>query len=84
MIYGADVLMSAMAVLDAVPDELHGRAAGFVNGIGSIGQTLSPFLVTIFVLHFGWTKLFDLFVFFALVAGSVSAFGARLQTDQTA
>ena len=76
--------MSAMAVLDAVPDHLHGRAAGFVNGIGSIGQTLSPFLVTILVLQFGWTKLFDLFVFFALVAGGVCAFGARLQTDQTA
>jgi sugar phosphate permease len=84
LIYGADVLMSAMAVLDAVPEQLHGRAAGFVNGIGSIGQTLSPFLVTIFVLHFGWTKLFDLFVFFALVAGGVCAFGARLQTDQAA
>jgi sugar phosphate permease len=84
LIYGADVLMSAMAVLDAVPDHLHGRAAGFVNGIGSIGQTLSPFLVTILVLQFGWTKLFDLFVFFALVAGGVCAFGARLQTDQTA
>jgi sugar phosphate permease len=84
LIYGADVLMSAMAVLDAVPDALHGRAAGFVNGIGSIGQTLSPFLVTIFVLHFGWTKLFDLFVFFALVAGGVSAFGTHLQTDQAA
>jgi sugar phosphate permease len=83
LIYGADVLMSAMAVLDAVPHQLHGRAAGFVNGIGSIGQTLSPFLVTIFVLQFGWTKLFDLFVFFALVAGGVCAFGARLQTDQS-
>jgi sugar phosphate permease len=82
LIYGSDVLMSAMAVLDAVPEQLHGRAAGFVNGIGSIGQTLSPFLVTIFVLQFGWTKLFDLFVFFALVAGGVCAFGTRLQTDQ--
>jgi sugar phosphate permease len=82
LIYGADVLISAMAVLDTVPDHLHGRAAGFVNGIGSIGQTLSPFLVTIFVLQFGWAKLFDLFVFFALVAGSVCAFGTRLQTDQ--
>jgi sugar phosphate permease len=82
LIYGVDVLMSAMAVLDAVPDQLHGRAAGFVNGIGSIGQTLSPFLVTIFVLQFGWAKLFDLFVFFALVAGGVCAFGTRLQTDQ--
>ena len=83
LIYGADVLMSAMAVLDAVPSDLYGRAAGFVNGVGSIGQTLSPFLVTIFVLHFGWTKLFDLFVFFALVAGAVCAFGGRLQTDQS-
>jgi sugar phosphate permease len=82
LIYGVDILMSAMAVLDALPDQLHGRAAGFVNGIGSIGQTLSPFLVTIFVSQFGWTKLFDLFVFFALVAGGVCAFGARLQTDQ--
>jgi sugar phosphate permease len=84
LIYGSDVLMSAMAVLDAVPDQLHGRAAGFVNGIGSIGQTLSPFLVTIFVSHFGWTQLFDLFVFFALLAGAVCAFGARLQADQIA
>jgi sugar phosphate permease len=83
LIYGVDLLMSAMAVLDAVPDELHGRAAGFVNGIGSIGQTLSPFLVTVFVLHFGWTKLFDLFVFFALFAGGVCAFGTHLQTDQS-
>jgi sugar phosphate permease len=83
LIYGADLLMSGMAVLDAVPDELHGRASGFVNGIGSVGQTLSPFLVTIFVLQFGWTKLFDLFVFFALAAGGVCAFGARMENDQT-
>lgn len=84
LIYGADVLMSAMAVLDAVPGPVQGRAAGFVNGIGSIGQTLSPFLVTVFASQFGWTKLFDLFVFFALVAGGVCAFGARFQTDQPA
>jgi sugar phosphate permease len=83
LIYGADVLMSAMAVLDAVPDDLFGRAAGFVNGIGSIGQTLSPFLVTIFVSHFGWTKLFDLFVFFALVGGGICAFGTSSLTDKT-
>lgn len=82
LIYGADVLISAMAVLDAVPVHLHGRAAGLVNGIGSIGQTLSPFLVTVFVSHWGWTKLFDLFVFFALLAACICAFGAQPQTDQ--
>lgn len=83
LIYGADVLLSAMAVLDCMPVSLHGRAAGFVNGIGSIGQTLSPFLVTIFVVRWGWTSLFNLFVFFALVAGGICAFGAHFQTDQT-
>jgi sugar phosphate permease len=82
LIYGADVLMSGMAVLDAVPHELHGRASGFVNGIGSLGQILSPFLVTGFVSHLGWTKLFDLFVFFALVAGGICALGAH-QTHRT-
>jgi len=82
LIYGADLLISGMVVLDAVRDELQGRAAGLVNGIGSIGQTLSPFLVTIVVSQFGWTKLFDCFVCFALIAGGISAFGARLQTDQ--
>ena len=83
LIYGADVLLSAMAVLEAVPDELHGRAAGFVNGIGSVGQMLSPFLVTVFVSRLGWTKLFDLFVCFSLVAGVICAFGARRQTSHT-
>jgi sugar phosphate permease len=82
LIYGADVLMSGMAVLDAVPEDLHGRAAGFVNGVGSLGQMISPFLVTIFVSRFGWNKLFDLFVFFALVAGAICAFGSS-PTGQT-
>jgi len=83
LIYGADVLLSAMAVLEAVPDELHGRAAGFVNGVGSVGQMLSPFLVTVFVSRLGWTKLFDLFVCFSLIAGLICAFGARRQTSHT-
>jgi sugar phosphate permease len=83
LIHGADILMSGMAVLDAVPNELHGRASGLVNAIGSIGQALSPLLITIYVSHLGWTKLFDLFVFFALVAGAICAFGARNETQFT-
>jgi sugar phosphate permease len=77
LINGADILISGMAVLDAVPEELHGRATGFVNGIGSMGQIISPFLITIFVSRLGWTKLFDLFVFFAIVAVIICAIGAR-------
>jgi sugar phosphate permease len=83
LIHGADILMSGMAVLDAVPKELHGRASGLVNAIGSIGQALSPLLVTVYVSHLGWTKLFDLFVFFALVAGAICAFGARNEAQFT-
>jgi sugar phosphate permease len=83
LIHGADLLMSGMAVLDAVPEALHGRAVGFVNGIGSIGQALSPLLITLFVSHLGWTRLFDLFVLFALAAGTICAFGARLERRLT-
>lgn len=80
LIHGADMLMSGMAVLDAVPDELHGRAVGFVNGIGSIGQIVSPLLATLFVEQFGWSKLFDLFVFLTLISGAICTVGARSTT----
>jgi len=83
LIHGADLLMSGMAVLDAVPERLHGRATGLVNGFGSIGQVISPLLATIFVARLGWTQLFDLFVFFALIAGSICAFGAHLTPPLT-
>ena len=83
LIHGADILMSGMAVLDAVPYELYGRATGLVNAIGSIGQALSPLLITVYVSHLGWTKLFDLFVFFALVAGTICVFGARKEAQFT-
>jgi sugar phosphate permease len=83
LIHGADLLISGMAVLDAVPGALHGRAIGFVNAMGSIGQVLSPLLATVFVSRLGWTKLFDLFVFFALVSGALCAFGESSQTRPT-
>ena len=82
LIHGADVLLSGMAVLDVMPSQLHGRAAGFVNGIGSIGQLCSPLLVTFFVSRLGWTKLFDLFVFFALLAGAIYSLGVRPKPTQ--
>jgi sugar phosphate permease len=80
LIHGADMLVSGMAVLDTVPREQHGRAVGFVNGIGSIGQALSPLLATLFVAHFGWNKLFDLFVFFTLISGAICTIGSRFVT----
>jgi sugar phosphate permease len=80
LIHGADILISGMAVLEAVPAELQGRAAGLVNAVGSVGQALSPLLITLYVSHLGWTRLFDLFVLFALAAGALCAFGAGVET----
>jgi sugar phosphate permease len=82
LIHGADMLVSGMAVLDAMPAEQHGRAVGLVNGVGSIGQALSPLLATLFVAHFGWNKLFDLFVLFALISGAICTLGSRFDPSK--
>lgn len=80
LIHGSDLLMSGMAVLDTSPSYIHGRSIGFVNGIGSIGQAISPLLATLFVARYGWSRLFDLFVFFAILSGIICTLGARSQT----
>jgi sugar phosphate permease len=82
LIHGADLLVSGMAVLDVMPSEVHGRAVGFVNAVGSMGQLCSPLLVTFFVSRLGWSKLFDLFVFFALLAGAICFLGVRAKPSQ--
>lgn len=82
LIHGSDLLMSGMAVLDTVPARIHGRSIGFVNGIGSIGQTISPLLATFFVARYGWSRLFDLFVFFAILSGIICTLGASSQTGK--
>jgi sugar phosphate permease len=82
LIHGSDLLMSGMAVLDTVPAHIHGRSIGFVNGIGSIGQAISPLLATLFVARYGWSRLFDLFVFFAILSGIICTLGARSQTGK--
>jgi sugar phosphate permease len=82
LIHGSDLLMSGMAVLDTVPSWIHGRSIGFVNGIGSIGQAISPLLATLFVARYGWSSLFDLFVFFAILSGIICTLGARSQTGK--
>lgn len=82
LIHGSDLLMSGMAVLDTMPSHVHGRSIGFVNGIGSIGQAISPLLATLFVAHYGWSRLFDLFVFFAILSGVICTLGARSQTGK--
>jgi OPA family glycerol-3-phosphate transporter-like MFS transporter len=71
MCFGADTLLAGAATQDAVPAEYTASAAGFVNGIGSLGQFLSPFVVSETVERFGWDSLFYVFVAMTVLAASL-------------
>lgn len=73
LIYGPDALMVSIATMESVPRRLTGRATAFVNGVGSIGQMVSPYLVTRFAHHYGWDNLFNLLLVTSLVAGGIMA-----------
>ncbi len=71
LIYGPDVLMSATASIDAVSPQQAARAVGIVNGIGSLGQLISAYVVATIVDRFGWDRLFAFFVVCSLAAGGL-------------
>ncbi len=56
--FGPDTIMAGSGTQESVPREAVGRAGGFVNGVGSIGQVLSPYFVAGISTHFGWNALF--------------------------
>lgn len=67
--FGPDTLMSGAATQDAAGADAAATAAGFVNGVGSVGQLLSPFLVAAAVRWTGWDGLFGVFVLVSLAGG---------------
>jgi sugar phosphate permease len=71
LIYGPDLLMSGAAVVDAVHPRHAARAAGIVNGIGSLGQLISAYVVAVIVSRFGWDQLFTFFLLCAASAGGL-------------
>ena len=71
LIYGPDMLMSGAATVDAVSPQQVARALGIVNGIGSLGQLISAYVVAIIVSRFGWDQLFTFFVVCAVAAGGL-------------
>jgi sugar phosphate permease len=56
--FGPDTLMAGSGTQEAVPLEATARAAGFVNGVGSVGQVLSPYFVAIISSQYGWDAMF--------------------------
>jgi sugar phosphate permease len=73
LVYAVDALMVSVAVLESVPLACSARAIAAVNGAGSIGQMLSPLLVTWFARHYGWDNLFNLFLITSLIAAAIVA-----------
>ncbi len=73
MTFGPDSLLSAATAMDLGGRRGAATAAGVINGIGSLGQILSPFLVAFVTTRYGWDSLFYVFVGFALIGGTLLA-----------
>jgi sugar phosphate permease len=71
--YGPDALMSGAAAIDACSPKAAGLAAGVINGVGSLGQMISGFVVAYIANKFGWDSLFYFFVAISLIAGCLLA-----------
>jgi len=88
MTYGPDTLMQGAASQDLGADGSAGAAAGFVCGIASLGQLISPYLVAVLAQRFGWDALFQGFVMLAGATALLSAvnwnFRAAATMNQTA
>jgi len=62
MTYGPDTLMTGAGAMDIGTSRCAATAAGVINGMGSCGQLLSPFVVVFMKSTYGWDSVFYLFV----------------------
>lgn len=89
MTYGPDSLMTGAGAMDIGSEKAAGMAAGFINGMGSMGQVVSPLAVAYVAdSRFGWNGLFYMFVPCALIGAILMAtkwnYGAPPKTQDTA
>jgi len=73
MTYGPDFVVSAVAVMDFGSREGASTAAGFVNGMGSIGAAIMPVIVGWVATSFGWGSVFYLLIAFSLLCAALMA-----------
>jgi len=59
--YGPDSIISGTMAVD-LGKEAAATTAGFINGIGSAGQIISPFVVAFISATYGWEMLFKVFI----------------------
>ncbi|MEZ4372504.1 MAG: MFS transporter [Polyangiaceae bacterium] len=70
MLYGPDSLLSGAAAQDAGGPHAAATAAGFVNGLGSVGAAAQGFVTATVSEHYGWQKLFWVFVVLAVIGAA--------------
>ena len=71
--YGPDSLICTACSMDVGGKKGAGMAAGIINGMGSIGQMFSGFIVVAINEAFGWDNLFNFFVVMSLIGGVMAA-----------
>ena len=68
LLFGPDALISGATAQDLGGKEASATAAGFINGMGSVGAVLQGVVTARVSAAFGWDALFSLFVALSLVA----------------
>ncbi len=68
LLFGPDSLLSGTMSQEIGGARATARVAGIINGMGSLGATLSPLLVAWISESFGWALLFYGFVFLTAIA----------------
>lgn len=83
MTYGPDTLMTGAGAMDIGTPRHAATAAGVINGMGSCGQLLSPFVVTSMKDAYGWDSIFYFFAACSLLGAILLAtrwnFGGKIQ-----
>lgn len=74
LIYGPDSVTSGAAAVNFGSKRAASAAAGFVNGLGSIGAALSGIVIGYASKNYGWSAVFNLF-------GPLSLIGALLMAS---
>lgn len=71
--YGPDSLICTAGSMDVGGKKGAGMAAGIINGMGSIGQMFSGFIVVAINEAYGWDNLFNFFVVMAFTGGVLAS-----------
>ena len=78
LLVGPDSLLSGAAAQEAGGPDAAALAAGFVNGVGSVGALLQGWVTVGIQSAWGWSALFYVFVGLALLAGVSLLPGIRM------